>query len=132
MDENVRRNRELFSKILDCSNMMDQDILKSNFIKYKGDKKQQLLATKIYKIRCRNKILAERMQTRWLWWWKGVIILYQIDYLALFQIFYNFWIEYKMKWLKIHEMEKIRSWFLLSWVSSILFYFLLIKVLTEK
>ena len=63
-DEFKGKLRKMISDILSSQRVIEKDIFKSRFIKKKKDRKQQLLATKIYRLRCRNKILSARLQSR--------------------------------------------------------------------
>ena len=55
----------MFSSILSYENQISGEIIENNFIKKKPNKKQYLLACKIFRLRCRNKTLSSRLPSRW-------------------------------------------------------------------
>ena len=63
MDSFFQRNREIMSKIL-ISPEMREDIIYSKFIRRIKDKKQKLIAIKVFSLRCKNSSLVMRLQTR--------------------------------------------------------------------
>lgn len=57
-------SRRVLGGILSSSSLQKEDIIQSHFIKKVADKKQQLIATKIYRARLCHSSLVARIQTR--------------------------------------------------------------------
>ena len=58
------KNRIFFEKILGSESFIYDDVMESSYIKKPEDKKQHLLASKIFRIRLRSALLAQRIQTK--------------------------------------------------------------------
>ena len=60
----VRRNRDLIRQMIRSDAFLKENVFYKAHMKSLRNKKQYLLATKVYALRCRSSRLTERMETK--------------------------------------------------------------------